>query len=325
MKVGIVGAGMIVNDLLSFISEIKEIELIAIIGRDESIEKLNNLSKKHQIKKVYTSYQEALNDLEIEFMYIALPNHLHYQYTKKALEANKNVICEKPFTTNVEELNELVTLAKQNKLFLFEAITNQYLPNYQKIKEKVNQLGKIKIVECNFSKYSSRYDEFKKGNILPTFDIQCAGGALMDLNVYNIHFVVGIFGKPIKVNYLANIEKQIDTSGILTLEYPDFKCVCIAAKDSNGFSKVTIQGDNGYLYLDSASSLCNRVEFQLNQQEVLIFDDNENKHRMYHEFKAFNDIFINNQIEQCYEMLKHSIDVMQIITLALKSQLKNSL
>ena len=84
-------------------------------------------------------------------------------------------------------------------MFLWEAIINQYVPNFYKIKELLPKLGKIKIVECNFSQYSSRYNAFKEGNILPAFDYTKSGGALMDLNIYNIHFVVGLFGKPMNI------------------------------------------------------------------------------------------------------------------------------
>lgn len=69
-----------------------------------------------------------------------------------------------------KQLVELISIAKENGLFLFETIANQYLPNYLKIKDIIDKIGKIKIVEANYSQYSSRYDEFKKGNILLAFD-----------------------------------------------------------------------------------------------------------------------------------------------------------
>ena len=223
MKLGIIGSGMIVYDLLTFIDIIDEIELTAILGRKESQEKIETLINKHHIKKAYYDYDELLNDDEIDTIYVALPNHLHYEYTKKALLHNKHVICEKPFTSNVNELDELIALAKQQNCLLFEAITNQYLPTFKEIKEKISEIGKISIISSNYSQYSSRYNAFKRGEILPAFDVNKSGGALMDLNVYNIHFVVGLFGAPNKVEYFANIEKGIDTSGVAILEYPTFK------------------------------------------------------------------------------------------------------
>lgn len=82
MKLGIIGSGMIVQDLLSFVGTIDEIELIAILGREKSRNKIEALTNKYQIKKAYYDYDELLNDNEIDTIYVALPNHLHYEYTK---------------------------------------------------------------------------------------------------------------------------------------------------------------------------------------------------------------------------------------------------
>lgn len=116
-------------------------------------------------------------------------------------------------------------------MIIVEAVTTRYIPNTLKIKEMFPQLGDIKIVTANYSQYSSRYDALKKGEVLPAFNQDMSGGALMDLNIYNINLMVTLFGTPKSVNYQANIKKGIDTSGILTLDYDSFKCVCIAAKD----------------------------------------------------------------------------------------------
>ena len=208
MRLGIAGAGMIVRGLFSFIHEIEGIELEAIASTEKSIEKVKQMAKENHVKKAYLNYDELLNDEDIEVMYIATPNHLHYQMCKQALEKGKHVICEKPFTSRIEELSQL---AKEKHLFLFEAISTQYLPNVLKIKEKLNELGNIKIVTANYSQYSSRYNAFKEGIIQPAFDYTKSGGALMDLNIYNIHLMVALFGKPLKVNYMANIEKNISS------------------------------------------------------------------------------------------------------------------
>ena len=96
---------------------------------------------------------------------------------------------------------------------IFEAMNLHYIPAFLSLKEDLKKLGDIKIVSFNYSQYSSRYNAFKEGNILPAFDFHKAGGALMDLNVYNIHALIDLFGKPVYHKYMANIERNIDTSG----------------------------------------------------------------------------------------------------------------
>lgn len=316
MKLGIVGSGMIVRDLLSFIHDIPSIELIHISGTKRSEEKVKQLKEEYLFKRYSTSYNELLNDDEVDTIYVALPNHLHYEYTKKALEAHKNVILEKPLTSTYEEALELKQLAIENHLFLWEAITNQYLPNYQKIKELLPSLGQIKIIECNYSQYSSRYNAFKEGNILPAFDYTKSGGALMDLNIYNIHFIVGLFGEPQDMMYYPNIEKNIDTSGILILDYKDFKCVCIGAKDCKAPLSNTIQGDQGCIHIATPVSIIDSFEILMNDGTNQNINMNKNVHRMYEEFIAFEKMYQEKDYEKCYQMLEHSMIVSKVQTIA---------
>ncbi|MEG0275697.1 MAG: Gfo/Idh/MocA family oxidoreductase [Coprobacillus sp.] len=316
MKLGIVGSGMIVGDLLSFIHDIKEIELIHISGTKRSEEKVNSIKDEHHFKRCSTSYEELLSDNEVDTIYIALPNHLHYSYTLQALENHKNVILEKPFTSTIEEAIHLKEVAVMNNLFLWEAITNQYLPNFNEIKTKINDLGNIKIVECNYSQYSSRYNAFQEGNILPAFDYTKAGGALMDLNIYNIHFIVGLFGKPTDVHYYPNIEKGIDTSGILILDYNTFKCVCIGAKDCKAPLSNNIQGDKGCIHVSSSLSVINSFDVLMNNGTSEKVNINQDVHRMYDEFVAFVNMYNNKDYKTCYEMLEHSMIVTEVQTIA---------
>ncbi|MBE6072516.1 MAG: Gfo/Idh/MocA family oxidoreductase [Clostridium butyricum] len=315
MKLGIIGAGMIVGDFLEITPYLNDLELEAIYGRKSSEEKMNEFKNKYGIKNIFYDYNELLNS-DVDTVYIALPNNLHFEFAKKALEANKNVIIEKPMTSTYEQSLILGDLARERKLFIFEAITNQYLPNYKKIKELIPKLGNIKIVQCNYSQYSSRYDRFKEGNVLPAFDPKFSGGALMDLNIYNIHYVVGLFGKPKNVEYYPNIERGIDTSGVLILDYDKFKCVCVGAKDCKAPIANNIQGDKGCIYQDTPANVCRQFELLMNDGTNSIINENKYEHRMVHEFIEFVDIIKNNDLEKCYKMLEHSIIVSEVQTIA---------
>lgn len=316
MKLGIVGSGMIVRDLLSFINKIETIELIHISGTKRSEESLKSMKEEYGFLRYSIDYGDLLNDSMVDTIYVALPNHLHYEYTKKALLAHKHVILEKPLTSTMEEAQELKKLAVENHLFLWEAITNQYLPNYKIIKELLPTLGQIKIIECNYSQYSSRYDAFKKGNILPAFDYTKSGGALMDLNIYNIHFIVGLFGEPKDIFYYPNIENHIDTSGILILDYHTFKCVCIGAKDCKAPLSNTIQGDLGSLHISTPLSIVGSIEVMMNDGTSKKINENQSIHRMYDEFIAFEKMYQEQDYEQCYHMLEHSMIVSKVQTIA---------
>ncbi|MFA9353504.1 Gfo/Idh/MocA family protein [Pediococcus pentosaceus] len=316
MKLGIVGAGMIVKDFLTMTPLLPEIELKAITGTPHGIDNMEKLQMQYRIDRVYTDIDECLANEEIDTIYVAVPNHLHFAFAKKALEAGKNVICEKPFTLNLAELEELAELAQTKQLILLEAITNQYMMNYQKIKEAVPTLGEIKVVECNYSQYSSRYDAFKAGEVLPAFNPKFGGGALMDINIYNIHFVVGLLGAPSSVKYLANIEKDIDTSGILILNYPDTKVVCIGAKDSTATIRSTIQGTKGSVIVNGATNVPDNFDIE-SKAGIENFDLKQNSHRMYEEFKAFQRIIAEKDLKEAALRLQHSEEVLRVVEQAL--------
>ena len=313
MKLGIVGAGLIVHTLLEFIHEV-DIELVAISATPVEEEKLLQMQKEHGFKYVYTDYDEMLKNEEIDTVYLGVNNHLHYLFAKKALLANKHLILEKPFTSNYNQALQLVTLAKENHLMIFEAISTIHNPNFKKIEELLPTVGDIKIVSLNYTQYSSRYDAFKKGEILPAFDYTKSGGALMDLNIYNIHFIVGLFGSPISVDYIANISNNIDTSGILTMDYGKFKAVLVAAKDCGAPFTNCIQGDEGCIYTSSPMFTLTHFEHQLNKQEPIHYDLTNKAHRMKHEFLDFLEIFNNKDYDADNKLMDHSLKVMKVIS-----------
>lgn len=319
MRLAMVGTGMIVKNCFDFFSDIEGIEVKAIVSTPRSEDKAIELCQKHGIKDHYIDINEMLKDEMIDTVYVGVPNHLHYEICKKALEANKNVICEKPFTSHIDELLELSALANERKLILLEAISTQYLPNVLKIKEMLDEVGHVKIVTANYSQYSSRYNAFKEGNILPAFDYKKSGGALMDLNIYNIHLMVALFGAPLNVQYLANIEKNIDTSGVITLDYGDFKAVLIGAKDCKAPIATNIQGDEGCIHITTPANVVKGFHLLKNDGSEDYFNLQKHEHRMYYEFVEFVKIIENKDFQRAEEMMENSLIAMEIATQARQS------
>jgi predicted dehydrogenase len=312
MNLGILGTGKIVQEFLPEIEKLK-IEYKAILSSQRSKERAENLAAKYKIDKIYFDYDELLTDEKIDTIYIALPNNLHYQFAKKALLADKNVIVEKPAVTTAEELADLKKIATERKKILIEAVTLHYMPAYKNIRADLPKLGNIKIVSLNYSQYSSRYDAFKRGEILPAFDPKKAGGALMDLNCYNVNFVVGLFGAPKSFSYSANIERGIDTSGVMVLDYGNFKAVCIGAKDCEVLAASTIQGDMGNIFLEIPANRIDAYIINYNNGDGSVQSFDEDKHRMIYEFENFIDIIDGKDFARAEKMLNVSEIVAQIL------------
>lgn len=306
VDIGITGTGYIVKEFLPVLAKIPGLRCSAICGTKRSINEIKNICADYNISRGVTDYKELLNS-DIDTVYIAVPNNLHYKFCLDALNANKNVIVEKPITSNFKEALKLSNLAKDKKLFLYEAITTRYLKNYIKIKELLHKIGTVKLVECNFSQYSHRYDAFLEGNAAPVFKPENSGGALYDLNLYNIHYVTGIFGAPNNVEYYANMDRGIDTSGVLIMNYSGFNAVCIAAKDCGAPSHCLIEGTKGYIFQNTASSICGAVTLHLNDGTEETFDINGDEHRMESEFNTFVKNIEEGNQDHCFNMLNQSL------------------
>ena len=320
MKLGVVGNGMIVNRLLEDTRHLTDVEVRALCVREQSLDKGRQLADRYHIREIYTEYPVFLTRTDIDTVYIGIISSMHYVYAKEALKAGKNVICEKPFTTEYDEAKELIEIARKKKLFLWEACKIPYSRNFRAIKENLGMVGAVKLVQCNYSQYSSRYDAFKKGMVAPVFDAEKAGGALMDLNVYNIHFVTGLFGEPSDAHYYPNMERGVDTSGILVLEYPSFQCVCIAAKDCGAPLSVNIQGDRGCIFSHSNAGRFEEFSYQENKKEsehyALVKEDGP---IFYDELRAFADYYEKDDREAFRERLSQSLRVMNVLDQAKSS------
>lgn len=253
IRLGTIGSGVIVHSILDNVKVTDGIRLVAVYSRSQ--QKGEELASEYRCKKVYTDLDEFLADEEVNFVYIATPNLLHYQQAKKALLAGKNVILEKPFTTKAEQARELVQMANERKLFLIDAVPTAFLPNLDILKEQLPKIGKIKLVMSNYSQYSSRYDQVLAGEAPNIFNPQYAGGCLMDINFYNVYLNIALFGKPQKAVYYPNVYPGLtDTSGTITMCYDGFVSQNAGAKDTWGINFFQIEGEKGYIYIQNGSN-----------------------------------------------------------------------
>lgn len=319
MKLGIVGSGLIVHMFLPIAKQIPGLQLAAITTTKRSKQVGKDLAEKYGIVTTFTDYDEMLKSPDVDTIYICVPNFLHYEYSKKAIIAGKNVICEKPFVTKLAQLQELRLLAEKQNVIFVEAIKNIYLPNFNAIKENLARIGKIHIINFNYTQYSSRYDAFLAGKIAPAFDPKKNGGALMDIGIYNIHLLTALFGKAHAVQYYPNIQRNIDTSGVLMASYHDGKqASLIVAKDSSALARSFIEGENGSIYIDGHINELPNFTVAIKGKDEEHFNFNEHDD-MVDEFLAFEDMVDTHNMEASKQSLQESEDVCSILEKARSS------
>ena len=322
MKVGTIGTGVIVDMAIDSMKSVPGIEVDAAYSR--TMDKANAFKEKHSMKRAYDSLDNLFADPEIDTIYVASPNALHYAQAKAALEAGKNVILEKPFTPTEAEAKDLFETAEKNGVMIFEAIAPIHTPNFGILQEQLGAAGEIHNAILNYSQLSSRYARYKEGDIANAFDPKMYGGALMDINVYNIHLAASLFGDPDAVHYYPNIgDNGIDTSGTLIMEYPDLTVVCTGAKDSQSPDFSVIEGDEGTFVLDGGpNGRIPSVRFVTAPRHKRVasqtFKDGENA--MIFEFMDFN-MALNEKNKEAYENWKdETLSVVRILEEASKQR-----
>ena len=330
MKLGIIGTGKIIEDALFAIEPVAQIELKAIFARPHSGQKAHDFAARYAIAQVFTDYDELLEQADVDTVYIGLVNSVHYEYAKKALLKGKNVILEKPFAGTYGEAAELISLARSRKLFVFEAITVLHNEVIKKMRQALPKLGAIKMFFANYSQYSSRYDRYLCGDVDHSFDPAFLGGALRDINVYNIHYAVALFGEPKKARYFPNLGfNGIDTSGALVMEYDGFCAVCAGAKDSDSPCFVSVQGEKGFMKIDGKPNVAPNLTTVIVDEAggtvkdtagALVratkterFEPPKVHHRMTQEFIDFADIIDKKDFSAAEALYEQTLGVMKVI------------
>lgn len=311
IRLGTVGSGVIVHSILDAVMQTEGIRLQAVYSRSE--ERGRALADQYGAQTVYTDMEAFLADETVNFVYVALPNLLHYEQTKRALLAGKNVICEKPFCTKREQAEELVALAKERGLYLVDATPTAFLPNLEVLKRELPRIGRIKLVQCNYSQYSSRYDQVLEGQKPNIFNPQFAGGCLMDINYYNIYLNVALFGRPQKAVYYPNIYPGLaDTSGIMLMQYDGFVSSSCGAKDTWGVNFVQIEGEKGFLYVKDGSNGLAQIRVVTKTSDET-FNDQPNPDRWYYEIQNLTRLVLADDREAIYSRLDVMKDVVGVL------------
>ena len=311
MKVGIVGTGAIVRWVAPNMAS-WGIEVVAVAGTPNTMDQVNELADAYGASGRYGDYHELVNDPEVDTVYVAVPNFLHFAVSEAALRAGKDVVCEKPLASNYREAQKLAEIAKEEGRFLWEAVVTTRQPNFKLVRDELlPKIGTVKMVTVNYSQYSSRYDAFRAGEVLPAFDPAKSGGAIMDLGLYCLTYTIGLFGEPKAATYLPNIERGIDTSGIALLEYEGFRAVNICAKDCGAPSVMQVQGTDGYIVSNSQPNQCGAVTLHLNDGTEETYD--RSLPVMWEgEFREFLRLQQEGDLEECYRQLDESLVVSRV-------------
>lgn len=302
MNFGVIGTSTITESFIKASMETAGFNFTSVYSRSKDKAKL--VAERFQATHIFTDLNEMAKSDELEVVYVASPNSLHFEQVKLFLQNKKHVICEKPIFSNVQEFEEAFKIAEDNGVYLFEAARNIHSPNFKRLKEYVKKVGKKRSAIFHYMKYSSRYDQVLAGEEPNIFSPAFSGGALVDLGVYPVFVAVSLFGEPKEVSYFpVMLPTGVDGSGTLILKYDDFVCTILCSKIVDAYSPCEIHGEDGTLIIDHIAFF-NKMEFkgrQSERSEQLAAE--QNQHDMVYEIEEFKRI-IETKDNERYEELK---------------------
>ena len=249
MNIAILGAGGIASTMAITLQPLKDVTCYAVAARE--YERAKVFADKYGFTKAYGSYEDMLEDPNVELVYIATPHSHHYEHIKLCLKHNKHVLCEKAFCANAKQAEEVMLEAEEKGLLLTEAMWIRYMPLARKIVEVVNSgiIGRPTNLSANLG--------YPLEHVHRLTDPKLCGGALLDLGVYVLNFASIVFGDDIE-SMAANCVKYpsgVDAQETIMLTYTDGRMATLyvtmlAQTDRRGL----ICGTNGYIEIENINN-----------------------------------------------------------------------
>lgn len=314
LQLGTIGTSWITDSFIEAAIETGDYDLNTVYSRSQ--ESGESFAEKYGEVKVETDLTSFIEQTDLDVIYVASPNSLHYEQALLALKGNKHVMVEKPATVNVEQWDHLLKVAAEHEVFIVEAARHMHIPNLAIIADEIKKLGTIRGGTLPFLQYSSRYDKVLEGEEPNVFSLDFAGGALMDLGVYPVYTAVALFGEPEEVFYFPQkIATGVDGIGTAIFRYGTFDLTLLVSKNAVSSYEMEIYGADQTLIIDHLTDL-NKARLQdvrtLEEKEVALEKQHENN--MYYEAKVFAEMIATKDHPETQARYQELSDLARIVS-----------
>jgi predicted dehydrogenase len=285
MKIAIVGTSRIAEQFASAVAECQGIEAAAVYSR--TAENAKRFAGAHNIPETYTDLEELAKSPGIDAVYIASPNSYHAEQSTMMMRGGKHVLCEKPVATSAAEFSQMLSAAKENNVVLLEASMHLFSPGIGHLRSLLPEIGAVRRVSLVMNQYSSRYDAFKRGEIHNVFKLELAGGAMLDIGIYNVELMVALFGEPESiVSSSIFLHTGVDGQGAVIAEYEGFIAELSHSKISQSYTPCAIQGEEGSLMF-AWPSIIDKIDVIIRSGEKRQVKCMGPENQMIYEIQAF--------------------------------------
>jgi predicted dehydrogenase len=247
IKWGILGTGGIAHKFAPGLGDLPNIELLAVGSRSQS--SADAFADEFKIERRYSSYEALARDPDIDAIYISTPHPFHKENTLLCLANGKAVLCEKPFAINAKEALEMISFAREKKVFLMEAMWTRFLPHMMKVRELIanDTIGEVRMLEADFG---FRTDVNSESRL---FDPELGGGALLDVGIYPVSLAFMLFGAPVEVKSFARLGSTgVDEEAAMIFSHREgqLSLLSTAIRLTTPF-EATIAGTKGFIRIGS--------------------------------------------------------------------------
>jgi dihydrodiol dehydrogenase / D-xylose 1-dehydrogenase (NADP) len=221
---GILGAGRIARKFASSLRELPEASLAAVGSR--SLERAQALAAEFGVQRSYGDYESLVCDPQVRVIYVATRHPDHLEAMRLCLEAGKAVLCEKPFTINAREAQQVVRLARQNRLFVMEAMWTRFFPVMRQVQSMIadGRIGEPRLLQADFGFMNDWNPDGRHLNLA------LGGGALLDVGVYVVSLSSALFGPPVSIASQADIgQTGVDETCGMVFRHAQGQISCLAA------------------------------------------------------------------------------------------------
>ena len=316
---GILACGRIAKKFAADLNMLDDAELIAVASRDK--QRAIDFSKEFPAKYAFGSYQELVENPEVDVIYIASPHAQHHEHTLLCLNHGKAVLCEKAFAINSRQASEMIELAHKKNIFLMEALWSRFLPHYLKVKEMISEgmIGEVKGVLANFG--------FKPVDPVPDrlFNPTLGGGALLDIGIYPVFFAQSLLGKPDKILASMDLAKTgVDEQSAIIFQYKSGKTASLfSTLASNLETDADIFGTKGRIRLTSRfyepSATIQYYPDRVDSRQLVSLE-RQNGWGYQHEIRHVNECLQKGLTESPMHSLNDTLALMQTLD-AIRSQM----
>ena len=243
----ILGCGKIARKFSSDLKLLPNASLYAAASRDK--DRAEAFGSEFGFQKAYGSYEELVNDSNVDVVYIATPHSFHHKHTMLCLNHKKAVLCEKAFAMNKREAEEMIACAQKNNTFLMEAFWTMFQPSFQKAMDilQSGELGQLMMVRSDFA-FKGAYEPQKR-----LYNVALGGGSLLDIGIYPVFAALTALGKPESIRTLAEFSATGSEESIgMLFKYKDGKMASLFSSFA-AFSPVQTEYwcEEGYLMLNT--------------------------------------------------------------------------